>query len=183
LGSYAFLWGAKQEYTETWFGLFSKENKMTEPIDAIQEVFTEKEILNPAPTIKSFSLNNKKATDNITIKADSKNDAFFEVDLPKNMGNAKYKWRIIQESTDKKSGGDREDEATEIGGLIKNGKSNKITFLAPSNVGHYRLFVSVLYNDKLAYANIPFKVIERGENEKQAKVVQFKFADMKSFDQ
>jgi hypothetical protein len=99
------------------------------------------------------------------------------------MGNAKYKWRIIQESTDKKSGGDREDEATEIGGLIKNGKSNKITFLAPSNVGQYRLFVSVLYNDKLAYANIPFKVIERGENEKQAKAVQFKFADMKSFDQ
>ena len=183
LGSYAFLWGTKQEYTETWFGLFSKENKMTEPIDAIQQVFTEKEILNPAPTIKLFSLNSKKATDNITIKADSKNDAFFEVDLPKNMGNAKYKWRIIQESTDKKSGGDREDEATEIGGLIKNGKSNKITFLAPSNVGQYRLFVSVLYNDKLAYANIPFKVIERGENEKQAKSVQFKFTDMKSFDQ
>jgi hypothetical protein len=50
-------------------------------------------------------------------------------------------------------------------------------------VGQYRLFVSVLYNDKLAYANIPFKVIERGENEKQAKAVQFKFADMKSFDQ
>ncbi len=183
LGSYAFLWGAKQEYTETWFGLFSKENKMTEPIDAIQEVFTEKEIWNPAPTIKSFSLNNKKATDNITLKSDSKNDAYFEVDLPKNMGNAKYKWRIIQESTDKKSGGDREDEATEIGGLIRNGKSNKITFLAPSTVGHYRLFVSVLYNDKLAYANIPFKVIERGENEKHTKAVQFKFADMKSFDQ
>ncbi|MFZ9455639.1 MAG: glycoside hydrolase family 2 TIM barrel-domain containing protein, partial [Bacteroidia bacterium] len=26
LGSYAFLWGAKQEYTETWYGLFSKDD-------------------------------------------------------------------------------------------------------------------------------------------------------------
>ena len=183
LGSYAFLWGAKQEYTETWFGLFSKDNKMTEPIDAIQEVFTEKPIDNPAPTIKSFFINNKIATDNITLKAEGKNQATFTIELPKNMGMPKYKWRIIQESTDKKSGGDKEDEATEIGGLIKNGKSNVITFLAPKNPGQYRLFVSALYNDKLAYANIPFLVTPRDENEKQAKAVQFKYMDMKSFDQ
>lgn len=183
LGSYAFLWGAKQEYTETWFGLFSKENKMTEPIDAIQEAFTEKNIEKPAPTIKSYTLNNKKALDDITIKADSKNEALFTVDLPKNMGNATYQWRIIQESTDKKSGGDKEDEATEITGLIRNKKSNAITFLAPKNAGQYRLFVSVLYNDKKAYANIPFLVIPRDANEKQAKAIQFKYTDMKSFDQ
>ena len=183
LGSYAFLWGAKQEYTETWFGLFSKDNKMTEPIDAIQEVFTEKPIMNPAPTIKSFVLNNQSTSDNIVLKAEGKNQAAFTVDLPKNMGSAKYNWRIIQESTDKKSGGDREEEATEISGLIKNGRSNAITFLAPKNPGQYRLFVSALYNDKLAYANIPFQVIARDENEKQAKAVQFKYVDMKSFDQ
>jgi hypothetical protein len=183
LGSYAFLWGAKQEYTETWFGLFSKDNKMTEPIDAIQEVFTEKQISNPAPTIKSFVLNNQSTSDNIVLKAEGKNQAAFTVDLPKNMGNAKYNWRIIQESTDKKSGGDREEEATEINGLIKNGRSNAITFMAPKNPGQYRLFVSALYNDKLAYANIPFQVIARDENEKQAKAVQFKYVDMKSFDQ
>jgi hypothetical protein len=183
LGSYAFLWGAKQEYTETWFGLFSKENKMTEPIDALQEVFTQKPIANPSPTIRSFTVNNKTAVDNITLKAEGKNEANFVVELPKNMGQAKYRWRIIQESTDKKSGGDQEDEAIEIGGLIKNGKSNNITFLAPKNAGQYRLFVSVLYNDKVAYSNIPFLVIARNEHDKQAKTVQFKLTDMKSFDQ
>ena len=183
LGSYAFLWGAKQEYTETWFGLFSKENKMTEPIDALQEVFTQKPIANPSPTIRSFTVNNKTAVDNITLKAEGKNEANFVVELPKNMGQAKYRWRIIQESTDKKSGGDQEDEAIEIGGLIKNGKSNNITFLAPKNAGQYRLFVSVLYNDKVAYSNIPFLVIARNEHDKQSKTVQFKFTDMKSFDQ
>ena len=183
LGSYAFLWGAKQEYTETWFGLFSKENKMTEPIDVLQEVFTQKPIANPSPTIRSFTVNNKTAVDNITLKAEGKNEANFVVELPKNMGQAKYRWRIIQESTDKKSGGDQEDEAIEIGGLIKNGKSNNITFLAPKNAGQYRLFVSVLYNDKVAYSNIPFLVIARNEHDKQSKTVQFKFTDMKSFDQ
>jgi hypothetical protein len=183
LGSYAFLWGAKQEHTETWFGLFSKENKMTEPIDAIQEVFSEKPIANPSPTIKSFVLNNKIATDNITLKAEGENQAIFNVELRKNMGGAKYKWRIIQESIDKKSGGDKEDEATEIMGLIKKGKSNQIVFQAPKNEGNYRLFVSVLYNDKMAYANIPFKVTPRSENDKQAKAIQFKYTDMKSFEQ
>ena len=36
LGSYAFFWGSKQEYTETWFGLFAKDGVATEPIAALE---------------------------------------------------------------------------------------------------------------------------------------------------
>ena len=183
LGSYVFLWGAKQEYTETWFGLFSKDNKWTEPIDAIQEVFTGKSVAKPSPAITSYSLNNKVATDNVTIVAETKNEASLKINIPGSNGNAKYKWRVIQESTDKKSGGDKEDEATEVAGLIRNGNGNTITFLAPKTPGQYRLFVSVTYNDKVAYSNIPFLVSPRDPNAKQSRPVQFKYTDMKSFEQ
>ena len=186
LGSYAFLWGAKQEYTETWYGLFTKENKPTEPIDALQEVFTNKPIANPSPTINSFSINNKVATDNIELKAEEQNTATFRVKLSTvaSSKTPKYSWRIMQESTDKKSGGDVEEEAVDIGGLIrKNGGPNEVRFRTPKVPGQYRLFVSVLHNGKVAYANIPFKVIARGEDEKQARGIQFKHTDMTSFDQ
>jgi hypothetical protein len=181
LGSYAFLWGAKQEYTETWYGLFSKDNIATEPIDALQEVFTEKNIEAPAPTIINYMINGKVATDNITLKAQEKTDAIIELKLA-NTSKAIYKWRIIAESTDKKSGGDVEQEATEISGLIRaNGAPNKIVFRAPKDAGQYRLFVSALHNNKLAYSNIPFKVVARDAGEKQVRFAQFKFTDMDSF--
>ncbi len=187
LGSYAFLWGAKQEYTETWFGIYSKDDKPTEPRDALQKIFTNKPIVNPAPTIIDFRLNDKVATDNITLKAEEKNYAFFNVKLGQNESNQIkkpiYRWRILTESTDKKAGGDAENEAGEIGGLIKrNGPPNEIVFRAPKIPGQYRLFVSVEHNGKLAYANIPFLVNEREKGEKQARAVQFKYTDMSSFD-
>jgi hypothetical protein len=183
LGSYAFLWGAKQEYTETWYGLYSKENIATEPIDALQQVFTASPITNPAPSILSFTLNNKLAADNIVIKAEEKSEAQIDLKFANNQ-KAIYRWRIIAESTDKKSGGDVEQEATEISGLIKTaGAPNKIIFRAPKLAGHYRLFVSAMHNNKLAYSNIPFKVITRDANDKQVRFAQFKFKDMSSFNE
>lgn len=185
LGSYAFLWGAKQEYTETWYGLFSKENIATEPVDALEKAFLNKSIELPAPSIKAFTINSQKAQDNIIIKADEKNQALLDAIISNNNGKpAKYRWRIMQESTDKKSGGDKEEEATEIGGLIKKGSNgNAISFYAPKAPGQYRLFVSVTHNDKVAYSNIPFKVVAREASDPQVKAVQFKYTDMKSFDQ
>ncbi len=185
LGSYAFLWGAKQEYTETWYGLFSKQNIATEPIDALQEAFTGKPVEYKAPTLKSFVLNNKASTDNIILTAESRNKASVDVKLGKQFATAspKYTWRIMQESTDKKSGGDKEDEAIELGGLIKKGsKSGNIEFFAPKAPGQYRLFVAVTNNNKVAYSNIPFKVMPRGADEEQVRFLQFKYTDMKSFD-
>lgn len=185
LGSYAFLWGAKQEYTETWFGLFSKDNQPTEPIDALEIVFTGKQVAKPAPSIKSFTLENKVATDNINLKAEEKYAAEVSASVGLDtIANIKYVWRIMQESTDKKSGGDAEEEAAEIPGLIKKGAApNKIAFRAPDKAGNYRLFVTALYNNKVAYSNIPFKVNARGADDKQSKFVKMKYTDMKSFNQ
>lgn len=185
LGSYAFLWGAKQEYTETWYGLFSKENMPTEPIDALEKAFKGIELKNPAPSILKIDIENKVAKENVELKAENKFYAEVILNIPDSLkqGNIKYHWRIIEESTDKKSGGDVESEATEIAGLILKGASgNKILFRTPEREGAYRLFVSIVYNGKMAYANIPFRVLPRNTEDKQARFIKLKYTDMSSFD-
>jgi hypothetical protein len=186
LGSYAFLWGDKQEYTETWYGLFSKNNLPTEPVDALEMVFTGKEISNPAPSILSYTLDTKTAEQNIELKAEASYSAQLETKVGAIVDDkrTRYNWRIMAESTDKKAGGDTEKEATEIKGLIKKGKSAKqVQFFAPTVEGQYRLFVSATCNGKVAYANIPFKVIARNAADKQTRFVKFKYVDMNSFKQ
>jgi len=186
LGSYAFYWGAKQEYTETWFGLFSKQNVPTEAIDALQEDFTGNKIDKPAPSLSKLTIEGKEATDNVMLKAEDVFNA--EVVLKgmdeKTIRSLNYRWRILEESTDKKSGGDAEAEAAEIPGLIiKGSNSNNLKFRAPDREGMYRLFVSIMNNGKVAYANLPFKVLPRAEGDKQMKLVKMKYTDMKDFEQ
>lgn len=184
LGSYAFLWGAKQEYTETWYGLFTKNNEITEPIDALEEVFTETKSKHPAPSIAAFTLNGLTAKSNIELFSASKNKAQLDVLFASLDGKEKleYHWRIMQESTDKKSGGDKEEAALELSGLIRSPKRGaQIEFFAPQQTGAYRLFVSVKGNNKVAYANIPFWVKPQEGEVKQQRLIQWKPVDMSSF--
>lgn len=185
LGSYAFLWGAKQEYTETWYGLFTKEQQVTEPIDALEEVFTGRKSNKPAPSIISFTINQQLASSSIMLEPGMKQTAQVNVDFKSTDNKGlEYRWRIMQESTDKKSGGDKEEAATEISGLIRSPKKgNTIQFYAPNVEGAYRLFVSVTGNNKVAYHNIPFWVKPASPNQKQQRFVQWKTVDMSSFNQ
>jgi len=184
LGSYAFYWGNKQEYTETWFGLFSKDNFPTEAVDALEENFKGEKIKNPAPSLSKISLDGKIASENISLKAE---ETFIAEVVPsikdeKNK-NVQFNWRILEESTDKKSGGDAEEEAQEIQGLIVSRiNSNSIKLRTPENPGNFRLFVTIKNNGKIAYANIPFRVLPRSASDKQAKFVKFKYTTMKDFD-
>jgi hypothetical protein len=189
LGSYAFLWGAKQEYTETWFGLFTKDNLPTEPVDALEMVFKNQAPELTAPTIVSLIVDNKKAFDNIHAKAGemytASVNALIGINMQANVKDSSnkilYNWKILAESTDKKSGGDKEEEAVELNGLIKSKKSNDIKFRAPLQEGAYRIFVSAFYNGKVAYANIPFYVDKRSEQDGQARFIQVKKQSMSDF--
>ena len=189
LGSYAFLWGAKQEYTETWFGLFSKDNKPTEPIDALEILFTGKEPLQPAPTIVRVAMSDGIASKPSVYKAEEKYTARVEAKIGASMtrilddtaNRITYRWKILSESTDKKSGGDAEEEAQEIHGLIRHDARPEIAFRAPKKEGAYRLFVTVELNGKVAYANIPFWVEARTPKDGQARWIKLKEKDMDSF--
>ena len=188
LGSYAFLWGAKQEYTETWFGLFSKDNKVTEPIDALEMIFKGTNPALASPTVLSMQLDGKGLGDTIKVKAEARYSASVVAKMALNMTEMQedakkelvYEWKVLAESKDKKSGGDAEQEAQEVRGLIR-GSSSQISLRAPGQAGAYRLFVTVHYNGKVAYANIPFWVNERSLEDGPSRFIEFKKTTMSSF--
>jgi hypothetical protein len=191
IGSYAFFWGNKQEYTETWFGLFSRDNKPTEAMDALEMVFTGKNPVAPAPTITDISFTGFPGQKAVTLKAGEKYPASVSAGIgvsmdkvaPDTTGKLVYHWKVLKESTDKKSGGDAEAEAQMVAGLVRHANKNSIILRAPASPGAYRLFVTIEYNGKVAYANLPFLVKPRDEQEGQARFIEFRKTNMNSFKQ
>lgn len=180
LGSYVFLWGNKQEYTSTWYGLFDEEGKPTETVDAVERSWKGMPVDNNSPTIDSFYVNGLNKNQNIYLKSQNKFQAIVHV-TDKENEKLTYKWAIVPESSDLKSGGDAESKPEEIQGLIKNKNSNQITFKAPTQEVGYRLFVTVSDGKKVAYSNIPFYVSPRTADDPPVNLVKLKKADMDSF--
>ena len=186
LGSYVFLWGQKQEYTLTWYGLFTKEGKPTQAIDALQIAWSGLSPSSSTPSIAGLWVNQKNAYSGLHLGANSINHALADAYLiqynqtPNDTQNLRYSWKILAESNDKKAGGDVENEAAEIPGLIKKGKTKQIQFKAPSEEGSYRLFVTIEYQNKIAYANFPFYVDASSASQKPHSVRIKKFT-MDSF--
>jgi len=184
VGSYAFLWGAKQEYTETWFGLFSKDNLPTEPIDALEYVFTGRWPSKPAPSVLEIQLECKPRDADQHFLAGDVFTASVRTDSSagKERGR-RYHWRVLAESTDKKSGGDAELAAAEIRGAVRKATRRQIAGRMPLKPGAYRLFVQVTANGKVAYHNLPFKVVERKPEDGQARWMEFKKQGMEDRDE
>jgi len=184
LGSYAFLWGAKQEYTETWFGLFNKNGQPTEPIDALEFVFTGAWPSKPAPSISSMVISGFEQTEAM-LKAGNWYDATLNAGLGQG-GTGKtarlhYTWIILEESTDKKSGGDAEQAAGEVQSNMRGAHGSTLQFRAPDRPGAYRLFAHVECNGKTAYHNIPFWVQKRTPQDGPARLIEVKTQHMRSF--
>jgi hypothetical protein len=197
IGSYVFLWGQKQEYTLTWYGLFTKDNRQTEAVDMLYVLWNQKRPRTPMPTIYSLLLYSGAdakrilgaASDSIRILSGSLNTARVNTGLLrateqefKNPNNYRIEWKMLAESDDKKAGGDMENEATEITGFIKKAKDFELQFKAPAREGAYRLFVFIYYGNKVAYANIPLWV-KSGKQPEQNKKLRFKTFNMQSFEE
>lgn len=191
LGSYAFYWGNKQEYTESWFGLFSKDNMPTEPIDALESAFLKKNPANPAPTIIKLTLNSQANFESIRLKPGKTYEANVIAGIGNGMGKSfpdsagalKYQWKVLKESNDKRSGGDTEAEAALVTGALKHSRKPSVSLITPSESGAYRLFLTVEYNDKQANANIPFYVEQGSASDISPRLFEFRKTDMNSFRQ
>lgn len=157
IGSFAFLWGQKQEYTSTWYGLFGENGMPTEAIDVLQFCWTNEYPENRAPSIEKIIFNNSEDIKNLILApATTYNVEVVANDLNGDILN--IKWELYPESTDLKTGGDVEGKPPIIPGKIKGVHSTDIDLKTPRNEGRYRLFVFIDDGEKLAYANIPFYV-------------------------
>jgi hypothetical protein len=59
IGSYAFLWGQKQERTPTWFGLLTEAGEETETVDVMHYIWTGSWPEIRTPRVVSFQLDGK----------------------------------------------------------------------------------------------------------------------------
>ena len=158
LGSYVFFWGQKQERTPTWYGMFLKSGEETAAIDTMQYIWTGSWPANRSPVLEGVWLDEKKASQSVHVKLGKSYSAKVKASDPD--GDAlTYSWEVMEESTERKVGGDRESVPKRLSGLIEASDKSEVSVKAPEKSGAYRLFVYV-FDGKghAAHANIPFYV-------------------------
>lgn len=154
LGTFAFVWGQKQETTSTWYGMFLKSGEKLPSVDAVSYVWNGTWPANRCPIIRTFASSAKLQR----VKAGSPQTARIEVTDPNN-DTLSVSWLVVAESTDRRVGGDKEAEPPSFPDLTKGATGNEVRFNAPSKPGPYRLFVTVRDGKGGASAdNFPFYV-------------------------
>ena len=153
-----FLWGTKQERTSTWYSMFLPNGEKTEAVDVVHNLWKGEFPENRSPSLDSLLIDGANAYTNVALEPGSMHEAMVYTVDPEN-DELKIAWEILEETTDKRIGGDEEEKPRAVEGLIVKSEKSSITFKAPSNKGPYRLFVYV-YDRKGsgAHANIPFYV-------------------------
>jgi hypothetical protein len=154
VGTFAFLWGQKQETTSTWYGMFLKSGEKLPSVDAVSRAWTGEWPANRCPRIETFSapaLATPLAPGQaVEVKLDAADP---------NGDPLKLDWRISAESTDRKEGGDREHAPEEKPLAITAAGDKAWKFEAPQEPGAYRLFLYIRDGKGAASAeNIPFRV-------------------------
>ncbi len=159
LGSYAFLWGQKQERTETWFSLFTETGESTSAVDVLQFVWTGRPPANQAPTLESLSLAKRSAADSIRLAAGRTYSAKATVTDPDG-DRVAYRWHVKPESTATTVGGDAEAAIAAIDGVfVGDAYRAEVVLRAPDAAGPYRLYLMASDGQgHAAHANVPFMV-------------------------
>jgi hypothetical protein len=170
LGSYVFFWGQKQERTPTWYGMFLKSGEETEPVDVMQYFWTGAWPTNRCPRLEGIWLDEKEATRNIHLQPGRNYVAKVQASDPDH-DPLTCSWEVMEESTERKIGGDAESVPKKLPALIAQPNQSEITIRAPDQAGAYRLFAYVFDGrGHAAHANIPFYVDMSAENKQAAAV-------------
>jgi len=156
LGSFAFLWGHKQETTETWFGLLLPTGESTESVDVLSTFWTGSPPDNLAPRVVGLSIDAEPGAlrPGQTILA--------TVDTSDPDGDPlAIEWRLFPESTVKSEGGDREERIDPVDIGVAPVEPTGANITLPAEPGNYRLFVTVRDGHNHAgTANIPIHIVE-----------------------
>ena len=158
VGSYVFLWGQKQERTPTWYGMFLESGEETATVDVLHRIWKDAWPANRSPSLKGAWLDGKTAVQNVHLKVGQTCPAKVEAEDP-DRDPLTYRWEVMEESTDLKTGGDFESTPKRLSEAVQDAEKSVAVVKAPAKPGAYRLFVYV-FDGKghAAHANIPFHV-------------------------
>lgn len=156
LGGYVFLWGHKQERTDTWFSMLLPGGERTPSADAMIEIWSGSPPGNRAPVVTDIASDLKLAR----VDADTLFDASVVVTDPE--GDAlTVTWDVRPEGTDKGAGGAFEATPESLSHLVQSAKGLAATIRTPGEPGAYRLKVYVRDGHGGVGAwNVPFYVNE-----------------------
>lgn len=183
LGSYVFLWGQKQETTETWYGLFDNQGRPTRALDMLQLNWSGALPEDQAPILTSLVIQGEEVIPGSGLYyQDTRIQASLQVhDL--NEKKLDIEWSLLPEATDTKAGGDAEKALDAINGFLRNEGTDGVEVIIPNREGGYRLFVKVTdKGGKVAYANVPFYAYPRPVGAEQRQWVKWKSRTMDDFD-
>jgi len=158
IGSYAFLWGQKQERTPTWYGMFLEDGSVTEAVDVMQHAWTGSWPRNRSPRMEGLYLDDRNAGDSIELRPAGRYPVRALASDPDG-DPLSYQWVLKWESEATEVGGDPEEVPEVIPGRLEAGDDGLAVLSAPERKGAYRLFVYAYDNNGNAgHANIPFLV-------------------------
>ncbi|OYP36012.1 glycoside hydrolase family 2 TIM barrel-domain containing protein [Rhodopirellula sp. MGV] len=151
-GSYAFLWGNKQETTATWFGMMLPDGSRLEAADAMSTLWKGMPPANRCPQLTSISIDQADR-----LKPGQLVKASVDVSDPEG-DSIEVTWVLRQDSGTIGVGGDfQQAELAFKEAVNANGKQASITI--PSGGGNYRLFAYVKdQHGGAAVANVPLFV-------------------------
>lgn len=153
LGSYAFMWGQKQEVTATWFSLLLPDGSRLGGVDALSELWTGRPVPNRCPEIESLTAIGSRSVKpgaiiRFSLKAsDPERDPL------------KVSWSLAADEEQYGTGGDAEEAAATIASAIVRSDANSAEVKLPNDGGLYRIFATVRDDHGgAAIANVPVRV-------------------------
>ncbi len=153
LGSYAFLWGQKQEVTATWFSMFLEDGTPLAAAQTVSELWTGKAPANRVPAIASLAIPGDRSAKPGTTFTATLNASDPEGD-PLTVA-----WTLQRDPGEYGSGGDKETAPPTYPDAITKSDATGATVTLPKDGGLYRLFATVRDNHGGgAVANVPLRV-------------------------
>ncbi len=157
LGSYAFLWGQKQETTATWFGMFLRDGSKLQAVDTMTELWRGAPPADRCPIIKQLKIRNlRKFEPGSLITAD------LEAIDPHGQA-LQVRWVVQPEQPNKLTAGAEEQTLPEFTDFLLHSDARSAQLHTPQLPGQYRLFAYVRNDAGAAVANVPFEVVNKSK--------------------
>lgn len=161
MGSLAFYWGNRQEYTHTWYSVYNEDGTPTEVREALSDCWKGKETTHQSVKLQYMMIDSMGARDNILLSPGSTHTARLLLPEGQPGDSLRYSWEIIKE--DWFNWGRTWHyfkRPAALQGLVSDSTAQNTQFICPKKEGPYRIFINVYNkNGYCATANTPFYVV------------------------